>query len=94
MERGSAFNRISYKIADELSPKLSRSLLLGAGPRLYRGECAFPAGEPCRHPDKAARSLEANSVDFSFLARSRGLGYINGPDTVTMFGSILFDSMG
>ncbi|MDR2198248.1 MAG: DUF2284 domain-containing protein [Deltaproteobacteria bacterium] len=82
LECGSAFNRISYKIADELRPKLSRSLLLGAGPCRYCGDCAFPVGEPCRHPDKAVRSLEANCVDVSFLARSCGLGYINGPDTI------------
>lgn len=54
------------------------------------GTCAQREGEPCRYPDKAIASLEAYCVNVHDTAENVGLKYINGQDTVTYFGMILF----
>ena len=53
----------------------------------------FPAkasNEPCRHPEQAMASLEAYGVNVSELASASGMKYINGQNTVTYFGALLF----
>ncbi|MDR2406085.1 MAG: DUF2284 domain-containing protein [Deltaproteobacteria bacterium] len=96
---GASFKKITLQIVDDLIPRLidereskdaKAVLLLGCGPCPYCKVCAFQENEPCRHPDKAVRSLEANCVDVSALAAECGLKYINGPNTVTFFGSLLY----
>lgn len=52
--------------------------------------CAKRANEPCRHPDHALPSLEGYGVDVYRTAASAGLSYVNGQNTVTYFGMILF----
>jgi predicted metal-binding protein len=87
---GKAFGEISKRINVELLPGLGDAMLLGAGPCQYCESCSFADGEPCRNPGKAIRSLEANCVDVKALAGSCGMQYINGQNTVTLFGSILY----
>lgn len=69
---------------------LPRWLQLGAGGCHVCGECARRANEPCRHPDLALASLETYGIDVSRLAAAAGMNYINGPNTVTYFGALLF----
>lgn len=52
--------------------------------------CAKAAGEPCRFPDQAISSLEAYGVNVSETAKNAGMKYINGVNTVTYFGLVLF----
>ena len=52
--------------------------------------CAKRTDEPCRHPEKALPSLEGYGVDVYNTAGAAGLPYINGANTVTYFGMILF----
>ena len=66
-------------------------LHLGAGGCHLCGKCAKITNEPCRHPDKAISSLEAYGVNVSELAKSSGMKYINGQNTVTYFGAVLFN---
>ena len=65
--------------------------VLGAGPCKVCEKCAYVDQEPCRHPDSAVMSLEANGVDVSQLAKLTGLKYNNGPATVTYFGAVFLD---
>ena len=53
--------------------------------------CAKPSGEPCRKPDQALPSLEGYGVDVYQTVRNTTLRYINGANTVTYFGMILFE---
>ena len=46
--------------------------------------------EPCRHPELAMPSLETYGINVSELAASSGMKYINGQNTVTYFGALLF----
>lgn len=52
--------------------------------------CAKEDGLPCRMPDKALPSLEGYCVDVYNTTKDTPLKYINGQNTVTYFGMILF----
>ena len=65
-------------------------LFLGAGACGGCKTCAKKQGEPCRHPDRAVVPLEAAGVDVVQLAKLAGLPYLNGKNTVTYFGAMLF----
>ena len=69
---------------------LERTLHLGAGGCHVCSVCAKRTEEPCRHPDLAMASLETYGVNVSQLARLCGMKYINGENTVTYFGTLLF----
>ena len=53
--------------------------------------CAKVTGEPCRMPGKALPPLEGYGVDVYQTTKSTDLSYINGQNTVTYFGMVLFD---
>lgn len=69
---------------------LKKVLHLGAGGCGVCKPCAKQSGEPCRFPEKALASLEAYGINVNELAKSAGMKYINGQDTVTYFGAVLF----
>ena len=52
--------------------------------------CAKVENKPCRFPHKALSSLEAYGVNVSATVRSTSMKYINGVNTVTYFGLVLF----
>lgn len=65
-------------------------LLLGAGGCKICQKCGAIDGVECRFPDKAIPSLESYGINVSKLARVCGMNYINGQNTVTYFGAILY----
>ena len=84
-------NRIALKLRsvfDEIGIK--NVLHLSAGACGICETCAKRTGEPCRCPDLAMASLEAYGINVNELAKSAGMKYINGQDTVTYFGAVLF----
>ena len=85
----------SYPLAQRLRKVFSDlgitdALHLGAGGCGVCEVCAKRTGEPCRFPDKAMPSLEAYCINVSELARTAGMKYVNGQNTVTYFGAVLF----
>ena len=85
----------SYPLAQALREvfadmNITRVLHLGAGGCGVCASCAKRTGEPCRFPEKAMPSLEAYGVNVSELAKAADMKYINGQDTVTYFGAVLF----
>ena len=68
----------------------SSVLHLGAGGCKMCEVCAKRNDEPCRHPESAVTSLEAYGINVSRLSEAAGMKYINGQDTVTYFGAVLF----
>ena len=92
MEIGERHNRMMLRLRDRLNAeKLPRILHLGAGGCRVCPVCAKRTNEPCRHPDKAVSSLETYGVNVAAMAEAAGMKYINGQDTVTFFGAVLFD---
>ena len=69
---------------------ITKVLHLGAGGCGVCPTCAKRTGEPCRFPELAMPSLEAYGINVSALAKASDMKYINGQDTVTYFGAVLF----
>jgi len=69
---------------------ITHTLHLGAGGCGVCKICAKKTNEPCRHPQQAMSSLEAYGINVSHLAKAAGMKYINGQNTVTYFGAVLF----
>ncbi|MBE6685833.1 MAG: DUF2284 domain-containing protein [Ruminococcaceae bacterium] len=63
-------------------------LVLCNGACIRCEKCTYP-DSPCRFPEKLFLSLEGHGINVSLLAKSCGMKYINGKDTVTYFGMIL-----
>ena len=92
MDAGVAHNRLMVELRRGIDTlALPRVLHLGAGGCRMCEVCAKRTGEACRHPDLAVASLETYGVNVSKLAPAAGMKYINGKDTVTYFGAVLFD---
>lgn len=92
MAAGQRMNELAQKVRSSLPvPFGKEALYLGAGGCRVCPVCAKQEEKPCRFPEKALASLEAYGVNVSQLAALAGMKYINGPDTVTYFGAVLFE---
>lgn len=65
--------------------------ILSAGGCSQCAECGAITNTPCRFPKTAFASLEAYCINVSKLASLCGMKYINGQNTVTYFGAVLFN---
>ncbi len=95
-EASKKHNALVGRLAEETRDKLKGALYLGAGACGICGVCAKTEAAdgaeplPCRHPDRAIVSMEAYGMAVSQLADKCGLNYINGENTVTYFGAVLY----
>ena len=86
-----AHKRLSHAIRERLEAQGLRGVFhLGAGGCGVCERCARADDEPCRFPEKAMISMEACGIDVSHTAASTSLKYINGQNTITYFGLILY----
>ena len=53
-------------------------------------DCSYP-DVPCHHPDMLFTPIEACGINVMQLAKDAGFKYINGQNTVTFFGMVLFN---
>lgn len=91
MLAGKIHNDLAQKIRGLSFPDHGKKpLFLGAGGCRLCQVCGKKTGEPCRHPEDAMSSLEAYGMNVSELAKLCGMRYINGANTVTYFGVVLF----
>ena len=90
MEAGQRHNDLAQKVR-ELFEKSCRekALHLGAGGCRLCG-VRQKNGRAVPLPERAMSSLEAYGVNVSELAAQCGMRYINGENTVTYFGAVLF----
>ncbi len=77
------------KLADFLTGRISDFLLLSNEGCPRCETCTYP-DTPCRFPDRLHPSVEAFGILVSLLAKAAGINYINGKDTVTYFGALLY----
>ena len=92
MDAGNQLNHLVQALYDyvkETFPSM-HFLNLGAGGCRICAKCGILTNEPCRFPDRAIGSLEAYGINVSKLAEVSNMKYVNGKDTVTFFGAILF----
>lgn len=83
-------SRCSAGIQSDIKGLGGGLLHLGAGACGICERCAKLDCIPCRSPEDALPSLEAYCVFVSETANNAGLKYINGVNTVTYFGMILY----
>ena len=88
---GQKHSRASFALDDALREAgFSDFLHLSKGGCGACSVCAKTEGKPCRFPRKALSSLEAYGVNVSETVKHTSMKYINGINTVTYFGLILF----
>jgi len=87
------FFRLIRSIQDIIPEKIKVSdhTILGAGACAVCAECSYLEGEECRFPDKAVSSVEAHGIDVKKLLEVNGLSYVNGANTVSYVGLLLFN---
>lgn len=91
VEAKRVFRPIAQKLRDVFcNMGIEKVLHLSAGGCGVCKVCAKRTGEPCRFPEKAMPSLEAYGINVSRLAAAAEMKYINGQNTVTYFGAVLF----
>lgn len=82
--------QIGQKLLDATRDLIPDSWHLSCGGCHLCERCAKRDNEPCRHPDRALVAMEACGIDVSATTKHTDMKYINGADTVTYFGLILF----
>ena len=88
---GGKHAQVSVAIREAVKPLLKKTfLLLSCGGCHICESCAIRENRPCRFPDKALASLEGYGVDVYNTTKDTDLRYINGQNTVTYFGIVLF----
>ena len=85
------FHHVLQRAVDELKHDITDMYVLSAGSCNLCERCAFLDNEPCRHPKLAHPSVESHGIFVAELAPKVGMNYINGKDTVTYFGAILYN---
>ena len=84
------FKELVQAVNDMCSTDRENMLVLSAGGCRLCEKCGAIDGIPCRFPDKALASLESYGMNVSKLAGACGMKYINGQNTVTYFGGVLY----
>lgn len=93
MEAGHGHCLLSQRIREKLEGKLPGHLHLSGGGCHLCQRCAKLDNAPCRHPEKALSSLEGYGIDVYRTSLATDLNYINGENTVTYFGVILWSEV-
>lgn len=85
--------QISQRVQHAVGPLLQKPFLhLSCGGCRLCETCARRDGAPCRHPGQALPSLEGCGVDVYGTAKDTSLKYVNGQNTVTFFGMVLWEA--
>jgi len=89
MANGEKFYQITHNIKQALAKGNLPFLVLGAGSCRECENCTYPDA-PCRFPNEKHISVEACGIYVTKLCAAAGLNYINGENTITNTGLILF----
>jgi len=84
-----AFKKTVDAFAVEIDERLTDYLLLSNEGCGRCETCTYPTA-PCRYPSQLHHSIEGYGFVVSELAKYAGIRYINGANTVTYFGALLF----
>jgi len=83
------FKKVCDKLADLIKENTMEFLLLSNEGCIRCSDCTYPH-DPCRFPEKLFPSVEGYGIMVDALARSANINYINGENTVTYFGLLLY----
>ena len=85
-----AYVHVGQRLEAFLMLQLGKHLHLSCGGCHICKRCAKLDGLPCRDPERAMPSLEGYGIDVYHTCKPTPLKYINGQNTVTYFGIVLF----
>lgn len=88
---GKAHHELCAKVQRALRTEFPEAFYLGSGGCGLCETCGKLTNEPCRHPEDAMISMEACGFDVFRTTKNTELKYINGQNTVTYFGIVLFN---
>lgn len=88
-EIGAQFTEIVKAFDQKLRESKEKYLLFGAGSCSICEKCTYPDA-PCRFPEKMIPSMESCGMFVAKMAEPNGFKYINGTNTVTYFGIVLY----
>ncbi|CUX30233.1 DUF2284 domain-containing protein [Clostridium sp. C105KSO13] len=83
------FKKMVRMIDKAVNPLLTTYLLLGNEGCDRCETCTYPVA-PCRFPQRVNPPIESMGIMVSELAKQIGIKYINGKNTITYFGALLF----
>lgn len=84
--------RVSQKIQKAVKPLLGENIFhLSCGGCNLCDRCAKVDNQPCRFPERALPPMEGAGIDVYNTVKDTPLKYINGTNTVTYFGLVLFE---
>lgn len=81
---------VGQRLEAFLMLQLNKHLHLSCGGCRVCDRCAKLDGLPCREPERAMPSMEGYGIDVYNTCKTTPLKYINGQNTVTYFGIVLF----
>ena len=87
---GNARAQVSQRLEAFLLLQLNKHLHLSCGGCRICNRCAKADHLPCRNPERAMSSMEGYGIDVYNTCKSTPLKYINGQNSVTYFGIVLF----
>ena len=82
-------SQLCPSIAERFREEYQDLLILSAEGCNRCERCTYPDA-PCRFPDTLYPSIESYGVEVNQLAATAGIHYINGANTVTYFGCIVY----
>ena len=89
MDAMKEFKKVAEKLDERIAGLFGDYLLLANEGCGYCEKCTYPDA-PCRFPDRAHGSIEGYGIFVNILAQKAGINYINGENTITYFGALLF----
>ena len=89
-EANEKFRKLTEVVDDVCRGETADIITLSAGKCNLCDECGAMTNEACRNPERSYAAIEAYGIFVSKLAEVCGLNYINGANTVTYFGGVLF----
>lgn len=90
-EAGRSHAQVSQRVQRAVKDLLGPGILhLSCGGCRLCSRCAKMDGQPCRRPGDALPPMEGYGIDVFNTSKSTDLKYINGQNTVTFFGIVLF----
>lgn len=89
-EAGVRHAKVSQAVEEAVKTVLGKHLHLSCGGCRLCERCAKKDDQPCRFPDKALPPMEGYGIDVYNTCKGTELKYINGANTVTFFGIVLF----
>lgn len=91
VEAGEEFRQTCDKLWKMLEGYKNGNLLLANGGCQRCPECTYP-DFPCRFPEKLFPAFEGHGIVVAEVAKMAGINYINGKDTVTYLGMLLYNA--